>query len=736
MRLSSMLWGGRFNPILPVDDTKHAQQLCELFHVDTLYAPENDPVCDAFIKENEHVAWPISMGPFLLNGSDTARGNPRTTLLDVGFVIDAHARERSKEAQPESLLLGVGVCPTWADDDPIADLLLASFGAYPNDEWGRLLNEHFTATHGKNRRQLEVGDPLPESVLRQWTPLALTRHGLWPSRGGLPANGVFVGSSSNFEDLVEFWNLSAADHELVFYDPAHRDRLLTLTQTYIGLVEEAAAKLPKDSWHNRLSLWSREGGTLPDGLTVSAGVMRHSLGRTIWNGLNEKPPRMATELTGTVASVATAESRPSMTFQVDPPEMFRKKEHDRQFLVMTVRPHNTGLEDHGFTFAAPNIPEMNEYFGREMLFDPSYARAEADGLGIITRLERAYFNVSALKIAEFFQWLFQTFGMTARPSRPGMIARRLIRQMGGLQRCRVFKIAGVRRLIESVPAQKSFTRGKAMQEISLGFDAYQRLYIQARNKPRLEPNDAFLYLVDKGVFRAGLEFKCPTCELDFWVLLDDASTMIDCEYCGARFNATIQLRAKNGWRYRRSGLFGREDHQEGAIPVALVLQRLGTTVSELMHPTIYTTALEIKPESAAVPPCEIDFVFLAHDPGGKPQLIFGEAKNRKEISANDVSKMKAIAAAFPERRMDLYPTFAKLVAFTRDELQRCLEKPDDYPKRHILFSPPELEPYDLHERFAAMESRLKYSSQLGDLAEATQRLYRAQLTDTSENPRE
>jgi hypothetical protein len=732
MRLSSMLWGGRFNPILPVDDTEHAKQLCELFHVDALYAPADDPACEAFIKENQHVAWPSFIGPFLLKGSDTIGGSPRTTLLDVGFVIDAQARERAREAETGSLLVGVGVCPTWADDDPIADLLLASFGAYPNDEWGQPLNEHFTAAHGKNRRQLEAGEPLPASILRQWSPLALTRHGLWPSRGGLPADGVFVGSSSSFEDVVEFWNLSAADHTLVFYDPAHRDRLHDLMQAYIGVVEESVAALPKDDWHNWLGLWSRDGGTLPDELSASVRVMRHNLGRVIWNGLNEKPPRLATEHTGTVASVTTGKRKPSMTFQVDVPEMFRTKESDRQFVVMTVRAHHTSLEDDGFTFAAPNIPEMNEYYGREMLFNPDYARVEPDGLGIITRIEHVYFNIYALNIAECFQRLFQTFGMTAKPNRPGMIARRLIHQMGGLQSCRVFKIAGVRQLIESFPPHKAFTRGQAMQKINPGFTAYEGLHIESRDKPKLERNDVFLYLVDKRVFRAGLEFKCPKCELDFWVLLDDAAAMMDCEYCGARFNATTQLRDKGGWRYRRSGLFGREDNQEGAIPVTLVLQRLDTSISDVMHPTIFTTALEIQPISAAVPPCEIDFAFLAHDPSGKPELIFGEAKNRKEINAADVSNMKAIAAAFPKWRMDVYPTFAKLADFTRDELQRCLENPDDYPKRHILFSPPDLEPYDLHERFAGLESRLKYSSQIDDLAEATQILYRKQLEGMGE----
>jgi len=725
MRLSTMLWGGRYNPMLPVDDAEHAKQLCELFRVDALFAPERDAVTAAFIEANKHVGWPL-IEPFLSKASDTLRGVPRTALMDVGFVISAHAEERRERGRTDQLQADLGAFPQWSNDDPIADALLANFGAYPADEWGGPLEAGFTAAHGKERRLLDKDEMLPGSMIRQWSPLALTGHGLWPSRGGMPSHGVFMGSASSYDDLLEFWNLSAADHGLVFYDHAHRDRYEELMGAFWGAAEKGLSQLPKDDWRNAVGLWSREHG-LPKDFSPPVKLMHHSLGETSWNGLNEKPPLMSTAHVTTIASITTGKWRPTMTFQVDMPEMFNQKERDRQFVVVTIRTQYTGLEEDGFTFAPPNIPEMNQYFGREMLFEVDHARVGPDGLGIIMRAERSYCNVTALPVTELFQKIFEAFGMIAKPSRAGMIARRLIRQMGGIQGCRVFKIAGVRHLIGSLSARKAFTHAHAMQVIGPGFGAYEGLFIESREKRKLESTDAFLYLVGKGVFRAGLEFRCPTCELDFWVLLDDAATMMDCEYCGARFNATTQLRYKGGWRYRRSGLFGRDDHQEGAVPVTLVLQRLDTSISDLSHPTIYTTALEIQPASPDVPSCEIDFVFLAQDPSGKPQLIFGEAKNRKEIGTTDLGNICSVAAAFPRGRLDVYPTFAKLADFTRDELERCLEDADAYPKRHILLSLPELEPYDTFHRFADLGDHLKYSSQSDDLAEATQQLYRKQL---------
>lgn len=46
--------------------------------------------------------------------------------------------------------------------------------------------------------------------------------------------------------------------------------------------------------------------------------------------------------------------------------------------------------------------------------------------------------------------------MKARPSPAGLVSARLIDQMGGLEGCRVFKIAGVRSLIKKYNACREF----------------------------------------------------------------------------------------------------------------------------------------------------------------------------------------------------------------------------------------------------------------------------------------
>jgi hypothetical protein len=184
----------------------------------------------------------------------------------------------------------------------------------------------------------------------------------------------------------------------------------------------------------------------------------------------------------------------------------------------------------------PFIPQLNEYYGRNAYFLYNAARAERGSLGIVQNVTSEQLTLTALPFTQVLARIFENFGMTAKPSAAGLVSARLVDQMGGLEGCRVFKIAGVRSLIKKYTPSASFERTEAVTMIGDNdpvthlprFDAYKRLYIEQREKPDLKPEDAFLYLLQKGVFRAGLKFACPTCQLDFWISLDDAKSTNQC----------------------------------------------------------------------------------------------------------------------------------------------------------------------------------------------------------------
>jgi hypothetical protein len=236
------------------------------------------------------------------------------------------------------------------------------------------------------------------------------------------------------------------------------------------------------------------------------------------------------------------------------------------------------------------------------------------------------------------------------------------------------------------------------------FEPFEDLFIAPRPfKRKLTPHDALDYLLERGVFRVGLELTCMHCELPFWLSLDDAKTEAECEYCGKTFSVTTQLKDRD-WAYRRSGLFGRNDNQQGGVPVAVTLQQLHTALS--MDKMLYTTSLELKPASASIDKCETDFMVFAsghsHNMPHQPQVVIGECKAAGGmITREDAQHLGKVADVFPYRRINMFILFAKLGTFSDQEIEACRLAQHKWHERVIVLGKDELEPYHIDDRYPA-----------------------------------
>ena len=290
--------------------------------------------------------------------------------------------------------------------------------------------------------------------------------------------------------------------------------------------------------------------------------------------------------------------------------------------------------------------------------------------------------------------------------------------MGGIQDCRVFKIEGVRTLIAKYRPEQHFDRTRANKLVGnfdeatqkMRFEAFEDLFIAPRlHRRKLQPQDALDQLLERAVFRVGLELKCSNCELAFWQPLDDVKTKVECQYCGKVFGITTQLRDRN-WVYRRSGLFGRDDHQHGGIPVAITLQQLDTDLSS--HGMVYTTCLELTASGAEIDTCETDFVVIttgySHEQRHLPQVVIGECKAAGgQITPEDADHLAKIVDALPRRRLSAFVLFAKTGTFSATEIDACARAQARWHERVIVLSKDELEPYDIFERHPDADRMMK-----------------------------
>jgi hypothetical protein len=418
---------------------------------------------------------------------------------------------------------------------------------------------------------------------------------------------------------VNFWNLRAANIDLIFYDPVHDPRFHPSLDHWMKLLKE----VPEDSTslRGRISVWQAEGGSF-DVAKFGTRVLQCTATDGVWNGLNVRPPQMY--ISGghsVIGAVSRGAGSQHIHFQLPKKPFYPELELHDQKLVVSVRigANYSGSEEASFRF--PFLPELNEHYGREALSNRTEARSERRGLGVITDVNRDDLRIHAVSPRAIIGQVFELAGMRVESSPAGRIANRLIHQMGGLQGCRVFKIPGVRELIEKYGPLQSFTRSDAICTIGANdpvthkpdFKDFENLFIKHRDGGKLKPEHAFTYLLKKKVFRVGLKLVCPNCELDCFLPMDNLATEIECELCGKEFNVTPQLRDRD-WRYRRSGLFGKEDHQGGSVPVVLTLQQIDTVFSS---DQIFTTGLDIFPATASAHRCETDFVIVTDGATGE-----------------------------------------------------------------------------------------------------------------------
>lgn len=699
--LSFTMWGGCYNPIIPVDAPDLANRLLNLFRVDALVPLSEGDAVSTFVAANKHLPWPLMVDGLFINGM---QDDKEPTIVDITHPVTRIHNEFFKHNPAATPGLDLY---HWEPTDPLADVLLCTYGAFPPVEetgvdYASLVQTHLFAIPSIIQSSAEIqiptiGRETVASLNRAFMKTHYTIQNYW----GWP--GLYVGDANNTTDLINFWNLRATGSEVEFFDPMHATRLERTCSHWINLIRQQPIVSPGPP---RIALWHRQEQSINDvRKRFAAGeTLDCTIDGPTWNGMNVRAPIMYFDDSTTLASINESSAPPTISFALPDKPFVDARDAHNQHYVLSVDPGIGLFRNEQATLHTPFIPQLNIFYGRKAHHSWNAARSEPESLGIVTSADDHHQTISALNVSELVAATFGLVGIEATPSKPGLIASTLVQQMGGLDGCRPFKIAGVRSLIENHKPSQSFDRATAMLTI-LGqgqdrpLSEYQWLYIEPRKPNSKLKNSAVLaYLLEKGVFRAGLKFDCPSCQLEFWRSLDDTRSRLECDYCGHHFNASPQLRDK-AWAFRRSGLFGNDDHQEGAIPVILTLQQL-LRMRSMSH-RMFTTAMTLKPRGASISECETDFVVIGErNRDHRVQVVIGEAKTRRPIAAGDVAKLKAVADAFPRDQYDVFVVFARLTPFSTEEIELIKQVNDPHRQRAIMLTDRELEPYFVYERTA------------------------------------
>jgi hypothetical protein len=725
---NACLWGGRYNCVIPAHDSELAEQLVSCFAVDVLLPVQSDDATKAFIDRFphlEHNRW-----------SDSIFHNHDCEFADIRHAL---RRVAARQDEVEKRLY----LPTWDANDPLAALFVTQFGAYPATN-GDIADYKggVQGAFGTPDTQFPVDGELPVALLEGVSPLALTGFDMSRSRsrGGWLGPGIVLGSVKDFDALAMFWNLRAAGAALIFYDESYGARLRAFANAFLERIRKPSLDRepqvnfwirgdcsPDESWKPDLEL-----GDTPVSLSDGRGT-------ALWNGMNIHPqmPTFSLLHRDVVPTYSEADGKADAYFAL-PGRPFTDDDVQalRQKYAVVVDATQYGSPDAELTFETPFVPRLNEFYGRNFHFDYDAARSQIGRLdkgvvAFISSISTQQLQVRAFRVFDWMKAFFALSKMNIERSEPGLRATRLIAQLGGLRDCRVLKIRGVRALLRKYGVDESFTRTGAIEAIrdkdpttgAIGFDAFKNLHIEARPRPDMKPDDVLRYLLERRVFRVGLELTCPNCQLPSWLHVDDVKTVSSCPYCDHSHDVTPQLKDRD-WRYKRSGIFGRNDDQLGGVPVALTLQQLSTNLHDSV--LMYSAAMSFRPNGAAIEPCESDFVVVAGKLGiseAPVQIVFGEAKTEGLIDAQDIRKLGKLADAVPRELAQTYILLSKTGTFSSDEIEIAKTLNTDHRQRVILWSRDELEPYYAYERSREKLGDNWHAVSLRNMARITHQLH-------------
>jgi hypothetical protein len=273
-------------------------------------------------------------------------------------------------------------------------------------------------------------------------------------------------------------------------------------------------------------------------------------------------------------------------------------------------------------------------------------------------------------------WL-KTQGIEAQPSEEGQVAAQVIAAAGGLRAVGMFADRKTIDLLsEMAESRVDLCRsGKRVATTTPDRSKHintVRQHFDERSKRSFGYWNGLDYFLKRSVFRAGLRVQCPVCAYRNWFDLDAISYSPTCTRCLNQFEflQTPEHLHDVNWFYRVVGPFAAPDYARGGYAVALTLRCIagGFHDSEMT----WTTGLKLQPMNS-----ELDFAAwhrperMLNEERDEPLLVIGEAKSfgKNAIGEDDVSHLRSVANCFPGAIM-IVSSLREISDYTADELQR------------------------------------------------------------------
>ncbi len=679
MRLCACLWGGTFNPIIPVFRKPPAEWRPQKF--ERLKGLEVAKGYVRFFEPDVYVEAEIG----LLDEAGLGALREKHTFKPVFLPLAELLAARDHKDWAE-FCVGLGINDVlghlykterrFSLRDPAEAVLVkpgrsggaaeAMFGVYPAQKDASYFGENYKGVFHPKAATLGAAAWLDVFQKGAVTPLRVTRHGLDFQRYWYHDLVIFVFDASRATDLIDLWNMRLEPHPVL---PVPVEWFDDLAEHLAGEIRNAHRPIrgnPSGLMHHATVEFGRSvGKARAEKITAdpAARVPKGAFGAKHWRNrvwdapqddrIHRDGPLAITAREVSTKLVVTDESGTARSsFETLAPDFAERYGGHHMRWVNAVRvgafgfkPVATVLPFNTFDRSWPRLGMGTEpiAIGREgWIFGQRY-KGSSESISFMSKEEAI---AGALKL----------FGIDARLSDPGHVARQMLDRLEGLWGVGMLAYPGVVRMLNDMAGS---VRRKSNETDSIE-ETFERKSASVKQWHDLLAREAGKRLcgpkldeyTGRGVIRLGLETVCPHCQGGNWHGLDTVDYRVPCERCLNVYEfPQAEIRRNNeNWRYRVIGPFSVADFARGSYSALLtlrVLERFGGSHGELT----FSTAMDLAFDGGK---CEADFIAFRRadklDRIEEPELVIGETKSFGKgdlIKPKDLSKLKRIAAKLP-----------------------------------------------------------------------------------------
>ncbi|WP_050802671.1 hypothetical protein [Komagataeibacter europaeus] len=674
MRFSVCLWGGAYNPIIPVMKSlpsvwrNHHGLKANTRDITRGYIRYFEP--DAYVEAEEglleaaglegfrrkHVigtrVLPLSGLMAKQHNRDWAEPSFGLTIFDA--MRDIYTKElqfETKQPRPASLV----------KPDSKSLVTEAVFGCYPGDK----LLEYFQANYQTifKPKEIPASPDAWRSAFRMGhlTPLRFTRYKIEAEAEWNDILTLFVFDPASTLDCIDIWNMRSEQRSVL---PVPVDwwadllpdirALLKLEHRPIkgnlhGLMHDSIIEFARSISEDRANELTKE---IVGDLPKEAAIFK--LWRTpVWraptkqqHSRDEVP--LALKSAEKYITLSVDEMSRAATFETLAPEFAYKCGFGKLRWINTVQPSHFHGDHLGTTLPFNTFDPystMIQGFGESVLIG-----REGWSIGLQYKDINARLTIPSPESAVISA--LKRFGIEARLSEPGHIAKQILGHIDGLR--------GMRLLADARTLETLNTMAGGIRRKGVGDDETEELF-DRRSKPvrewhalverRKQQDLGVLSLNDftsRNIIRLGLQSRCPNCANLNWHTLTAVDYDVTCERCQRSYPfPQSSLQKNNGnWSFRVVGPFAVPDYARGSYGALLALRAI-SNLNVGHSPMVYSTALSLSFDGVEA---EADFVALrspeSHGLQSDPELIICEAKSFGAgplITQKDIAKLRTIA---------------------------------------------------------------------------------------------